>query len=71
MAQPAQSAPQRLSWLDRAFGALSPVLLDRVERGLILLLWVWLVARVLGSGAVGSNGWLVLVSETAVMAFTL
>jgi protein-S-isoprenylcysteine O-methyltransferase Ste14 len=51
----------------------SPALLDRGEQVLILSLWVWLVQRVLHSLANGVNpdSWLLLVSETAVMIFTL
>jgi len=52
---------------------INPALLDRGEQVLILALWVWLVQRVLHSLASGVNpdSWLLLVSETAVMIFTL
>lgn len=52
---------------------ISPALLDRGEQVLILALWVWLVQRVLHSLASGLNpdSWLLLISETAVMIFTL
>lgn len=52
---------------------ISPALLDRTEQVLILALWVWLVQRVLRSLASGLNpdSWLLLISETAVMIFTL
>jgi protein-S-isoprenylcysteine O-methyltransferase Ste14 len=53
--------------------SINPALLDRGEQVLILALWVWLVQRVLHSLASGVNpdSWLLLVSETAVMIFTL
>ena len=52
---------------------INPALLYRGEQVLILALWVWLVQRVLHSLASGVNpdSWLLLVSETAVMIFTL
>lgn len=54
---------------DRAFARANPRVLDRVEQGLILLLWLALVNRVAHS----LNGYapLVLISETAVVIFTL
>jgi protein-S-isoprenylcysteine O-methyltransferase Ste14 len=56
-------------WLDRAFRQASPRVLDRIEQGLIVALWVLLLNRVLHS----LNGYapLVLISETAVMVFVL
>jgi len=55
--------------LDRAFARANPRVLDRIEQGLILLLWLALVNRVAHS----LNGYapLVLISETAVVIFTL
>lgn len=55
--------------LERAFARANPRVLDRVEQGLILLLWLALVNRVAHS----LNGYapLVLISETAVVIFTL
>lgn len=62
------SAPDQGS-LDRAFARANPRVLDRIEQGLILVLWLALVNRVAHS----LNGYapLALISETAVMAFTL
>ena len=55
--------------LESAFARANPRVLDRIEQGLILLLWLALVNRVAHS----LNGYapLVLISETAVMVFTL
>lgn len=52
---------------------LRPAVLDRIEQAVIVLLWVWLVERVALSFFRNGNHlvWLVLVSETAVMVFTL
>ena len=52
-------------------GWASPAMLDRLEQVLIVMLWVWLVQRVVGSFAVNKDGWLLLVSETSVMLFTV
>lgn len=56
-------------WLDRAFMRLPPPVLDRVEQGVVVLLWLGLLGRVLHS----PNGYapLVLISETAVMLFVV
>ena len=52
---------------------LRPALLDRIEQGVIALLWVWMVERVAVSTFRDGNhlAWLVLLSETAVMVFTV
>ena len=52
-------------------GLMSAARLDRIEQVLIVLLWVWLVQRVVGSFAVNKDGWLLLISETSVMVFTV
>ena len=56
-------------WIDRAFRQASPRVLDRIEQGVIVVLWVLLLNRVVHS----LNGYapLVLISETAVMIFAL
>lgn len=48
-------------------------LLDRIEQVLILAMWALLVRRVFGALASGQNpdAWLLLVSETAVVVFTM
>lgn len=48
-------------------------MLDRIEQVIIALLWVWMVERVATSFFRDGNhmAWLVLISETAVMVFTL
>ncbi len=50
-----------------------PAVLDRIEQVVIALLWVWLVQRVMLSYVrdANHNAVLALVSETAVMVFTL
>ena len=53
----------------RAIGR--PATLDRIEQIVIVVLWVWLVQRVVGAFAVNKDGWLLLISETSIMAFTL
>jgi protein-S-isoprenylcysteine O-methyltransferase Ste14 len=52
---------------------LRPAVLDRIEQVVISLLWVWMVERVAVSFFRDGNhmSWLVLISETAVMIFTL
>jgi protein-S-isoprenylcysteine O-methyltransferase Ste14 len=52
---------------------LRPAVLDRIEQAVITLLWVWMVQRVAVSFFRDGNHmvWLVLISETAVMVFTL
>jgi protein-S-isoprenylcysteine O-methyltransferase Ste14 len=62
-----KSPPQ--GWLDRRFADIGPHRLDRIEQGLILLLWVFLVRRVVLS--FNAYAPLPLVSETAVLAFVL
>jgi hypothetical protein len=70
--------------LDRAFARISPRLLDRIEQGLILMLWVFLLRRVLvsvfGTADLAviahaplkwDTAWLLLLSETAVMVFVM
>ena len=67
---PAGTAPSHADGpLDRAFARTNPRVLDRIEQGLILLLWLALVNRVAHS----LNGYapLILISETAVVIFTL
>lgn len=55
--------------IDRGFARIDPRWLDRIEQGVILLLWVFLVLRVVRS----PNGYapLLLVSETTVLGFVL
>lgn len=48
---------------------LTPARADRLEQLVIALLWVWLVQRVLHS--FNPDAWLLLISETAIMLFTL
>ena len=52
---------------------LTPVVLDRTEQAVIAFLWVWMVDRVAMSFFRDGNhmAWLVLISETTVMVFTL
>ncbi len=52
---------------------LRPAVLDRIEQVVVTLLWVWMVERVAVSFFRDGNhtSWLVLISETAVMVFTL
>lgn len=52
---------------------INPALLDRSEQVLIPILWLWLVQRVLRSLANGGSpdSWLLLISETAVLIFTM
>ena len=52
---------------------LRPALLDRIEQVVIALLWVWMVERVAVSFFRDGNhlSWVALISETAVMIFTL
>lgn len=52
---------------------LHPAVLDRIEQAVIALLWLWMVERVAQSFFHGSNHmvWMVLISETSVMVFTL
>lgn len=66
-AHPAASSPQ--GWLDRRFAAIDPRRLDRIEQGVILLLWVFLLRRVVLSFNIYAP--LPLISETAVMFFVL
>ena len=52
----------------------APALLDRIEQAVIITLWVWLVWRVVGSAmapGASKDGWLLLISETSVMIFTV
>lgn len=53
------------------YGRISPAMLDRFEQVLIMLLWVGLVHRVIGAFAINKDAWLVLISETSVMIFTV
>ncbi len=55
--------------LDRRFARIDPRWLDRIEQGVILLLWVFLVRRVVLSLNVYAP--LLLISETAVLGFVL
>lgn len=48
---------------------LTPARADRLEQVVIALLWVWLVQRVLNS--FNPDAWLLLISETAIMIFTV
>jgi protein-S-isoprenylcysteine O-methyltransferase Ste14 len=52
---------------------LRPAALDRVEQVVITLLWVWMIQRVAVSFFRDGNhtAWLVLISETSVVFFTL
>lgn len=52
---------------------LRPARLDRIEQAVIALLWMWMVERVAVSFFQDGNhmAWLVLISETSVMVFTL
>lgn len=63
------SGPAADGPLERAFARANPRVLDRIEQGLIVILWLALVSRVAHS----LNGYapLVLIAETAVMIFTL
>ena len=61
--------PRSQGALDRAFARIAPRWLDRIEQGLILILWIFLVRRVVLSLNVYAP--LPLISETAVMAFVL
>ena len=58
---------------DPAPAWLRPAVLDRIEQGVITLLWLWMVERIAHSFFRDGNhmAWLVLVSETSVMVFTL
>jgi len=51
----------------------SPRVLDRIEQVVIALLWVWMVERVAVAFFRDGNHilWIVLISETSVMVFTL
>lgn len=64
---PALTTPD--GWIDRAFAKANPRVLDRIEQVVILILWGWLVWRVLSS----PNGYapLLMISETALMLFVL
>ena len=67
MDTPALAAPSSApAWL-------RPAVLDRLEQAVIALLWVWMVQRVAESFFRDGNhmSWVVLISETAVMVFTL
>ena len=52
---------------------LRPAVLDRIEQAVIALLWLWMVERVAVSFFRDGNhmAWVVLISETSVMVFTL
>ena len=56
-----------------AFSGLRPAVLDRAEQAVIAVLWLWMVERVAVASFVHGNriAWLVLISETFVMVFTL
>lgn len=61
--------PRSPGVLERGFARIDPRWLDRFEQGVILLLWVFLVARVVRSFNIYAP--LLLISETAVLAFVL